>query len=641
MFKDLNRFNWIHAPDDDEDNDNELSESEAEKEYEEVMRANSLINWCRELEEEQKAVHALNLRHYQFYSNRYLTSFDWGSNKFTAASLEPVATTTDNVIIQVVDALTAEIGQNRPKAKPVLFGASWKKQKMARKLDKFLYGEFIRNDIYEEAKSALLNSFICGFGCIHVGMEEGVGKDESQAQIRLTNIFPDDIIIDNTEFNATGEVYTIAHRRVLPMRVVKATYPDLTDEQLEKAALFSQTGYVTYRSIGEKWIVVVEGYRKAVGKAPGRRVKAIPGAILEDEAWEHNWLPFVFFHWSRPNKTFYTQSVVEQALPNQIRIIDINQVIHRCQEIVSRPRLLVQLGSKVNPLEINNLNAKIIQYTGTKPEALKWDAVPAELYNEREREIKICFDKFGLNQMSASGGLPAAARLDSSAAVREYSGIQDSRLVDPIQRYENFFLDIAKTIIRVIKASGHEPKTTWFSGGKRSRAEEICWKDVDIEDDAYTLILEASSSFAMTPSALRDSLEDQLNKGLITPTEYRYQLGAPDLDSFNAVASAGYDDIMRVAELLEDGKYENPDENQDLVNGTKLIQLRLLMLNVYDEDEELEQIKLGFVQWLTEARAILRKGTEAEAPMQQAPPAPVPGMPAMAQIQPNAGMAVG
>jgi hypothetical protein len=41
-----------------------------------------------------------------------------------------------------------------------------------------------------------------------------------------------------------------------------------------------------------------------------------------------------------------------------------------------------------------------------------------ELYNEREREIKICFDKFGLNQYTSGGGLPDAARLDSSAAVQ-------------------------------------------------------------------------------------------------------------------------------------------------------------------------------------------------------------------------------
>lgn len=602
---------WIDDPKDIDNYNFGYINEETLDEY----RANSLIAWCRDLEDEQRAVHEYNFRHFQLYSNRFLQSFDWGTNRYTQASLEPVAVTTDNIVIQVVDALLAEIGKSRPKAKPVLFGASYKKHRQARKLDKFLYGEFIRTNLFEEAKSALLNAFICGFGVLRVEME---GNDRTSVK----NIFPDDIILDNTEYTNTGELFTVAYRRVMPAKMVQATY-GLTEDQCKKA-MAASSGYLSWRRPGPGWIVVVEGIRRAVRDSdgelhPGRRMVAIPGTVLEDEAYEHEWLPYVFYHWSRPNKTFYTQSVVEQALPNQLRIIDINSVIHRCQEIVSRPRLLVQQGSRVNPLEINNLNAKIIMYTGMKPEALKWDAVPMELYDEREREIRICFDKFGLNQHSAGGELPGAARLDSAPAVREYTGIQNSRLSDPIQRFENMFLGVARLMIRTIKASGKSPKTVWYSGGRKSRAEVIEWKDVDIDDDAYTLILEAASSFSMTPSALRDTLEDHLAKGLITPQEYRYQLGASDFDMLNGIASAGYDDIMRVIDLLEDGKYERPMHEQDLVNGVSLVQLRCLALNAYDEDEELAEVKLNFYQWLTEARAILREGSKAEVPQQQAP----------------------
>ena len=238
------------------------------------MRANSLIAWCKQLEEEQRSVHELNLRHFQFYSNRYLTSFDWGNNRFTAASMLPVTTTTDNVIVQVVDTLMAKIGSQRPKAKPVLFGASWKKQRQARKLDKFLFGEFIRNNIYEKAKQALLNAFICGFGAIKVEMD----GEQEKAKTCLTNIFPDDILIDNTEFNNTGEVYTVAYRRVVPLSVVMNTYPQLAgeEERLQKATL-SSGSYLSYRTIAEKWVVLVEGYRRAINGKPGRRVVAIPG----------------------------------------------------------------------------------------------------------------------------------------------------------------------------------------------------------------------------------------------------------------------------------------------------------------------------------------------------------------------------
>jgi hypothetical protein len=622
---------WIDNPKDTDDYQNGYVSEEQINEN----RANSLIAWCRDLEDEQRAVHEYNFRHFQFYSNRFLQSFDWGTNRYTQASLEPVTLTTDNVIIQVVDALLAEVGKARPKAKPVLFGASHKKHRQARKLDKFLYGEFIRTNLFEEAKSALLNAFICGFGVLRVEMD---GNDRTCVK----NIFPDDIIIDNTEYTNTGRLYTVAYRRVLPAKMVMATY-GLTEEECNKACA-SSTSYLSWRRPGAGWIVVVEGiraaYRDGDGKlVPGRRMTAIPGIVLEDEPYKEEWLPYCFYHWSRPNKTFYTQSVVEQAMPNQLRLIDINAVIHRCQEIVSRPRLLVQQGSKVSPLEINNLNAKILMYTGIKPEPLKWDAVAPELYNERGREIEICFDKFGLNQHTAGGGVPDGVRLDSSAALQMYSGIQNSRLSDPIQRYENLFLDVARCMIRTIKASGVNPKTVWYSGGRKSRAEVIEWKDVDIDDDAYTLILEAASSFSMTPSALRDTLEDHLAKGMITPQEYRYQLGASDFDMLNGLASAGYDDIMRVIDLLEDGKYEKPVHEQDLVNGVPLVQLRCLALNQYEEDDELTQVKLGFYQWLTEARAILRSGSQAQIPQQQAP-GPMAAGPAVPPPQPSVAATV-
>jgi hypothetical protein len=601
-----NCYNWAYPAADVDTNDD----------WVQVQRANSLVNYAKSLEEDQKDIHLLNLWHYQLYSNRFLSSFDWGTGSFTQASLQPVSRTTDNVILQVVDGLIAEIGKARPKAKPVLFGASYKDNQAARKLDKFLYGEFIRNNIYEEAKLVLLNSFICGFGCAKVEIED---SDKVGARVKIRSIFPDDVLIDNQEFNNTGGVYTFVHRRVLPAKTVKATYTNLTDEQIRNAT--SSTAYTTYRSTGTDWVVVVEGYRVATDEYPGRHMIAIQGAVIKDEVWEHTWLPFVFYHWSRPNKTFYTAGVVEQALPNQVRLNDINDVIHRCQDLVSKPRLLVAQGSRINPLEINNLIAKIIMYSGgIAPTPLKWDAVPMELYNEREREIQICFAKFGLNQHGAEGGLPQVNRIDSSPALREYDAIQDNRLSDPTQRYENFFLEIAKTAVRVIKASGKSPKTVWYSGGRRSRAEVINWEDINLDENAYTMILEAASSFSMTPSAMRDDLESQLQQGLITPQEYQRELGSPDMDTVNSLASEGIDDIRRVVELLEEGEYESPIKEQDLINGVKIVQLRLLALNRFEEDDELVQIKFNFINWLTEARMWLKQATEDSVP-----PPPTPG----------------
>jgi hypothetical protein len=596
---------WYQKYDGDEDD-----------EFVKSSRANDLIEYARELEQVQSAIHRQNLINYQLYNNRYLSSFDWGTGIYVERSLEPVARTTDNVILQVIDSLVAEIGKNRPKAKPVVFGASWKENRAARKLDKFLYGEFIRNDMYKKAKMAFLNSLVCGFGCLKVLTED---SSKNGARIKIENIFPDDILIDQAQVLTTGKISSLVERHVLPIEVVSARY-DIPIEELKAAA--EGDVYLQYRKKATDWIVVVEGYQ-----LHGRHVIAIKDRIILDEPWDEDWIPYIFYHWQNPQKGFYSQSAVEQALPNQINLNEINQVIKDAQDLMSKPRILVHKGSQVNPVEINNLVGKIIQYTGIEPKAITWPAVSVELYNEREREIRVCFNKFGLNPNGAQGGLPSQARLDSSAAVREYNQIQDNRLADPAQRYEEFFLDVAKMMVRVIKISGKSPKTVWFSGGRKARAEEICWDDVDLDENAYTMILESASSFTMTPSAQRDELEDLFARGLITPEEYKRERSLPDLQNMVDLQTAGLEDIYRVRELLEDGKYESPIPKQDLINGVKHMTLAMLALNQYTDDTgELDKIKLNFINWITEAEMWLNKGAEKppQAPLPMTAPPTMP-----------------
>lgn len=593
-------------------------EGSEDDDFVDQCRANDLINYSRELEETQESIHRQNLINYQLYNNRYLSSFDWGTGIYVERSLEPIARTTDNVIIQVVDSLVAEIGKNRPKAKPVVFGASWKENRAARKLDKFLYGEFIRNDMYKKAKVAFLNALVCGFGCLKVTMDEG-----DNARVCVESVFPDDILIDQAQVLSTGKVSTVVERHVLPIEVVHAKY-DIPMDELRLVA--ESQVYLNYRRIARDWIVVVEGYQTGCNGYPGRHMIAIKDRIIVDEEWEYDWTPYVFYHWQLPQKGFYSQSAVEQALPNQLNLNDINQVIKDAQDLMSKPRILVAQGSRVNPLEINNLVGKIIQYTGIKPEAITWPAASVELYNEREREIRVCFNKFGLNPNGAQGGLPSSARLDSSAAVREYNQIQDNRLADPAQRYEEFFLEVAKCMVKTIKRSGNNPKTVWFSGGRKSRAEEILWNDIDLDESAYTMILEAASSFSMTPSAQRDELEDLFARQLISPEEYKRARALPDLQTMVDLQTAGIEDIYRVRELLEDGKYESPIPQQDLVNGVKYMTLALLSLNQYTDDTgELDKIKFSFINWITEAEMWLSKAAEPPpAPPQPSAPATLP-----------------
>ena len=579
--------------------ESELPEDEIEK-----LRAQSLLGQARNLENVQREIHEQNLWSAQLYSNRELAAFDWGNSALYRTSLAPVSRTGENLVLMVVDTLVSQIGKNRPKARPQTRGASWKLRQQAKLLDKFLYGEFIRNRVYEKGKNVFRDACIFGFGALYVCVEDG--------QLYIERVFPDELIVDQMEVVACGKARHYYRRRVLPCEVVASTYK-LELEDITDAA--KKVEYdLDYRTIGAGHGVLVEGWQMAMNGRHGRYVVAWGDKILVDKPYKEEVPPFAFYQWQPPLSGFYSGSAVEQALPYQIRLNEINDVIRDAQDLMGRPRILVAEGSRVNPLEIDNAVAKFIKYTGIKPEAVTWPAISSELYNERDRQVRICLEQFGISALASKVTPPAQARFDSSPAFREFNAIQDDRLADPAQRFERFYLDLAELMIRVIRGSKASPQTVWVSGGKRGRVEVIDWAEVDIDENAYVLQLEATSVFDSTPAAIRDELEKQLGMGLITPEEYRLQLSHPDDESELSLQASAADDIRRVIDLLESGEYESPTPIQDLVNGVQIVSLAALQLKKYDDIEP--EVHLNFLNWLTEARSILAIGEETPPSMQ-------------------------
>lgn len=571
---------------------------------EEIARAASLLETVRTLEEEQYEVHQQNLWNGRLYSNRELAAFDWGQGNFAKASLAPVSTLGENLVLQVVDTMVTQVGKNRPKVTPVTHDGSFTLKKHAQRLDRWLYGEFVRNKVYQKAKRVFRDACIYGFGALLVHFN---GK-----RLEIERVFPDEVVVDQEEAARNGGMPRhIYRRRVLPIEQVAATYK--IDAKYLRAAR-AKTGYTSYRSPAEGYIVLVEAWQAAVDGEPGRYVAACNGKVLDEKPWKHEWLPWVFLQYQEPQAGFYCPGAVEVALHYQIRLNEINEVIRDAQDLMSRPRLLVAEGSRVNPHEIDNLVARIIKYAGVKPEAVTWPAISAELYNERDRVVRTCFEQFGLGQMVTQSKLPVQARLDSAPAFREATALADDRLSDLAQRFEEMFLALGETMMRVMRAYGGDGyETVWITGGKRSRRERINWAEIDLDENAYTLTLEASSVFSMTPAARRDTLEGWLAEGKISPEEYRRLLAHPDLEGEMSLQAAAAEDIDRVIDLLENEKYEAPTEEQDLVNGVQRVTLAMLRLRKYEEYEkgELVEIESNMIKWLSMARAILEKGTES------------------------------
>jgi hypothetical protein len=598
------RHEWWTAPEDVND------------EQEATHRARSLYDQVRSLEDSQRTAHEQNLWNARLYSNRELINFDWGHGIYYNPTLAPISVIGENVILSVVHTLISRVGKHRTKVTPMPHGASFKIRRACRKLDKWLYGEFTRLSVFAKTKRVFRDACVFGFGALKITMGQN-GK------LAIRRVFPDDLVVDQAEaVNADdGYLQHIYERRCRRVEEVEAEYG------LEPGTIQVPVprGYLPYRSPGRGWCVVVEGYRTGLNGEPGRHVVSTESTLLLDEEWSHDWTPYIWYHYNDPLTGFYWPGVVEQCLPFQIRLNEINEVIRDAQDLMARPRILVAEGSRVNPADIDNVVGRILKYTGIKPEALNWDAVSPELYNERERLIRACFEQFGLTQMVAQGKLPDGARLDSSVAINEAAAVSDDRQADATQRFEEFHLLLAKRMIQVISACGSNYETTWYSGGRNGRAETIKWSEIDLEENAYVLTLEPASVFSMTPAARTDKLEDWLAQGKITLDQYWEYSGQPDIEGIQTIQRGASDDLARVQELLEDGKYESPTPAQDLVNGVKRLSLAYLSLCNYDDVTD--EVKTNFIKWVSMARAILEQGTESPPFDQTTQPPPQAGVP--------------
>lgn len=548
----------------------------AQQQYDE-RRANSVLDYAKALESAQSEVHQAHLLHGQLYSNRELTNFDWGTHAFVRASLKPVNRVNENIIKSTIDTLYSRVAKQRPKATPISRGGSFSTRKKVRRLDKFLWGETLRTKLYQTISSVVRTAAVYGFGGKRYFMEYDADEDRSELCIR--SVFPDEIIVDESEVTATGDFSYLYWRRVLPVETAAAEYKCSVDELLRVSA--GQQGGYGERSVGAGFVLVVEAWRKRQGKSPGRCVVAAGNYLIKDEPWDECWVPFDFFHYEPGDRSFYRPSMTETCLPFQIRYNELSSTI-RESENAAKTWVLVPFSANTNINQFANRQNTIIQHTpGMPPTFATVPLADIGLYNERRRIEEQCLTHHGLTSY-AQGNLPGATRLDSSRALNEYNAIQEDRLFDINQRLENYYLETFEMIIRMYRKYAKNSVTKW-SGGSRARTELIKWDDIDLDDLAYTMQLGISNAFSMGPAAAKEELMNRLMNGIITPQEYKEAIASPDFETLDNLATATSQCIDKICGDAEDGIISPIYEEMDLTELAKRLVLNMNLLAQYDD----------------------------------------------------------
>jgi hypothetical protein len=553
----------------------------------------AVFDHVRGLEQEQASLHRANQCHAQFYSNREEPGLV-GTDGL-GYSRRRWSGVTENVIQSVIDTAKSLIGKSKPKISIITEGANWDLQQLARQLDKFTFGMFQHLDIYELMPEIFRDACIFGTGCLRLI------SDGDKGELTAERVLIDNILVDEGEVPAGGMPRQLHHVRKVNRTVLIGMYPDFEEEIETSSTDHLELG--SYRAVDSDMVLVVDSYYLSPGgDSPGRFVRAISDATLEDMEWTKKYYPYIFYRWSNPVTGWYGQGLAEGLLGFQIRINELNDFIKQAHDLIAVPRVFVEQSSRTLKPQLTDEIGHVVNYTGRPPTFFTPQALNRETYDRVSALKQSAFEFAGISEMAAHATRPEG--IEAAVALRELSDNQSQRFSDQQARYEQAYVELAQLIIDMVRDMGKKP-TTFVS---TRFVEEIDWPEADFDKHKFTLRAMPSSILGETPAGKKQTIIEFGQYGIpLSPAEIRRLLDHPDLEQSDMLAKAKLEQIHWVIGKLSKDEWVQPDAFMDLTLGLELVNAAYLNSMMAGAPEETQEL---FRQWLEYADLELKRLAE-------------------------------
>lgn len=510
---------------------------------------------------------------YSGRSDSYFSDWDISNTHLnTMLAKIPITDISENIVQSFVDTVNSIVTKNRVTAQAIVRRGNFNAYKSSRLLNLYLYGLF-NQSAYNAAPIAQRDSLISPIGCLKITKNKNTYVTE--------RIHPDEIVVDQSECLSSTEPRQVFHRRLVHRDIVLSwKLEGSIKDKLKSSQRKDGWKFSDFRTPSDcDMLVVIEAYY--IGPGGNRRSIVVENCTLLNENYKYECHPFIFLWWRKPLKGFYGYSLTEQLLPRQIRLNNLNDTIHKGQELYSIPRTWVPQGANFQAAQIDNELGRVYTYQGDeKPFTEVWPGAGQELYLERDREINRAREDIGVSEYASSASLPANARLDSSKAIRELTLQPNNKFVLQVQDYEYSFLKIAELII---ERSSKDNKLDPVAVQKGSIFREIDWQQINLARNEYQLTLEPASTLNMTPAARRDEVNFLLSSQLIDPKSALQLLQNPEIDKFYDRKNIFLDTIDTHVDKLLDGVSVSPTIEMDLGLAIEVVTAEFNRLLQYDD----------------------------------------------------------
>lgn len=520
----------------------------------------------------------------------------------------------------------------------------------AEKMQLAIDGEWARGAIYTKVQKVAIDGLQTGSGWLKMYIDE-------DRHVAFTHTHANNVFVDEFE-SAYGPVRAIFEVRYVRKDVLSELHPDKADV-IQTAAVSAppKFGWTMY---SPGMVLVVEGWAAPVGQRKGRHIVAVSSGAIVAEDWNERQFPLIQFRVGDKPLNPYGQGYTEQVFAAQIFLNKILTIMEAAAQLGIAPFWVLGEGSGVTPDMMRN-ETRVI--TATDPAGVQYHYQPPfhpDSYTYTRELERYIHNYYGINQLQANTTDSGLNRFDSSKAMNAYIDSSDTRHILLLQRWEEFFVQVAKRTIllagQIAQQYGSYPVLT--GGGPLGKMNQLDWADIKMEEDTYRVTIAPANVLSITPAARISDIIELRNEGIFTGAQAaRLASGPNDIGAAIAEVTAVDDYIdFIISNIIEGKPYIGPTAVDDLPRMvTRIADARCQWICRGLPQERVRE----FERWLTEANNIIQQAQQQQIMQQQltqgGPPAQgaisnanaSPSQPGAASqppspsAQPNAGPATG
>ncbi len=545
----------------------------------------------------------------QAYTSRYGPA--QSANLFSPGQRNPSAGLyhiSTNVVKSCVDSACARIAKSKPRAFVLPKKGNYRLKRKCRNLTKFLDGAMHSARVYENGEEVFRDACVYGDGSLIVYGEEG--------RIRSKVVKVDELWIELVD-GMKDEPCEMHWTEAVPMKRLFKLYPKAKKEIREARAAWR--GDMNYMAQSEM-VEVIRSWRLPGTTEDGKGVYSVSicNKTLEKKDWKHDYFPIARFHWSTPTYGPFGDGIAKELFGMQRTILDVLRGVVKSIRMFAVPRVWVNKMANVATQTISN-EISVNTYAGEKPVFETPSAAAPDIYQFIQWCIDWCYKQIGLSPLSSQSEKPAG--LNSGVAMRTYQDVETQRFSIVGQRWERWYMQVARIIIDLAAdLYGENKGKLAVTVPGRGFIESVDWKDARLGPDDFDVGVWPTSILPETPEGKMQAIEEYIQSGMMPRDLAIGQLDNPVLNDWVRQETAARENIEMCLSRIEEGKkYIPPDAIGDIDLAVHLSQAAYLNAH----NEELEQHKIDLLlRWMTRA---LELQAQKQAAMQPPPAPPGPG----------------